>query len=335
MSLAVISSGPHGNAQLWNARNGADPTLISNIRTGSFGAVAGAGALTGDGKLLAIANAQARIRLVDVSNPRKPKPVGPLLTGPAPYIEQMAFDPVGRLLAAGDDAGHIHLWNTSDPRHPVGEPTLDLHAPPQIMLGVAFSPRGRLLASASTSGQVALWDVANPSNPHRLATPGHLSGYAYTVAFTPSGRTLIAAGADRTIHIWNIAHATRPEAVGKPLTGPTSPIYDVAVSPDGKLLAAATTDGSVWLWDIANPAAPRQLADLSGSSTDLYAVSFQPHSNTLIAGGTDQGAPPLGRQPHRHRVSDLQRLRDTAHALRVVAVRAKRAICGPLPWLAS
>jgi WD40 repeat protein len=286
--LAVISSGPQGNAELWDASDPNNPTLIANVATGSFGPVAGAGALTASGNLLAIANAKAQVRLIAVGNPRDPQPVGPVLDGASPYIEQMAFAPSGRLLATGDDAGHINLWNTSKPSRPLHEPTLNMGAAPQIMLGVAFSPNGRLLASASTSGHVTLWNVADPAHPSLLATVGRLSGYAYTVAFTPNGRTLIAAGADRTVELWNISDPSHPRSLGNPLTGPTSTIYDVAVSPDGKQLAAATTDGSVWLWNVSQPSAPRQEADLSGSTSELYSVSFQPRSHTLVAGGTDQ-----------------------------------------------
>ncbi len=287
--LAVISGGHAGNAQLWRTTNPSDPTLIANVAApASFGAVAGAGALTDNGKLLAVANARAQVQLIDVTNPLTPQPVGPVLTGATPHIEQMSFDPTGRLLAAGDDAGQIKLWNTADPAHPVAEPTLRLSGPAQIMLGVAFSPNGQLLASASTNGHVLLWNVAAPSHPTLTATLGRFNGYAYTVAFTPDGHTLIAGGGDRTVRLWNISNPTRPQALVPPLTGPTSSLYDVAVSPDGSLAAAAATDGSLWLWNIQQPATPTLLATLTASSTSLFAVSFQPHSDTMITSGADE-----------------------------------------------
>lgn len=286
--LAVISSGPQGDAQLWNTTDAARPRLIANVSPKSFGAVAGAGAITADGKLLAIANDRAQVRIIDISHPRHPRPVGPILTGATPYIEQMTFDPTRRLLAASDDAGHIDLWDLTSPAHPVREPTLNDRSAPQIMLGVAFSPNGRLLASASTNGHVALWNVTRPSHPRFVAVVGHLTGYAYSVAFTPNGRILAAGGADQAVHLWNVQNPARPTPIGGPLTGPTSIVYDIAINPTGKRVAAATTDGTVWLWDIRNPAKAPQFAALPASSTDLYAVSFQPHRDMLIAGGTDQ-----------------------------------------------
>lgn len=287
--LAVISSGPTGSAQLWRTDAGQRPVLIANVRDpAAFGAVAGAGALSGNGRLLAVANARAQVQLFNVSDPRHPTPIGAPLSGATPFIEQMAFDPSGRLLATGDDGGHVHLWDLADPARPLREATLDASGAGQSVLGVAFSPNGRLLASAGTDGRVLIWDIAHPSHPHLLATAGHLSGYAYTVAFTPNGRTLIAGGADRTVRLWNVVDPARPRQLTAPLTGPTSSIYDVAVDPDGSTLAAATTDGSVWLWKISDPRAPALVAQLTGAQSELFSVAFQPHTHTLMAAGADQ-----------------------------------------------
>jgi WD40 repeat protein len=287
--LAVISSGPKGDAAIWHTSSTGVPSLIANVPSSRpFGAVAGAGALTEDGNVLAIANADAHVELLDVSNPHHPRTLGAVLTGASPYIEQMAFNSSGSLLAAGDDAGHVNLWDTSDPSHAVAEPTLNRGAAPQIMLGVAFSPDGKLLASASTDGKVRLWNVSSPAHAKLLDTLSGFNGYAYAVAFTPDSKTLVAGGADRTVRLWDVARPAHPTPLGRPLTGPTSSIYDVAVNSAGSRLAAATTNGYVWLWNISKPSRPLAVASLVGSNSDLYAVNFQPHSNGLVAGGTDQ-----------------------------------------------
>jgi WD40 repeat protein len=287
--LAVISSGADGSAELWRTSAGKRPTLITNVKDpASFGAVAGAGAMSANGKLLAVANSKAQVQLFDVGDAQHPQPLGPPLTGATPFIEQMAFDSGGGLLAAGDDAGHVHVWDLAQPAKPVSEPVIDASGAGQSVLGVAFSPDGHLLATASTDGRVLLWDVAAPSHPRLLATVGHFNGYGYTVAFTPDGRTLVAGGADRTVRLWNVSDPAHPRPLGQPLTGPTSSIYDVAVNPDGATLAAATTDGSVWLWNIAQPAAPKLLAQLTGAGSELFSVSFQPNTDRLVAAGADQ-----------------------------------------------
>lgn len=287
--LAVITSGATGSAELWRTAAGQQPRLMANIRDpASFGAVAGAGALSDDGKLLAVANAKAQVQLFDVTDPHHPEALGAPLRGASPYVEQMAFDTSGRRLAASDDAGHVHIWNVSGPERRAVASTLDVSGAGESVLGVDFSPGGRVLATASTDGRVRLWDVASPGGPRALATAGHLSGYAYTVAFTPNGRVLAAAGADRKVHLWNVADPRHPVSIGAPLTGPTSSIYDLAIRSDGPTLAAATTDGSVWVWNISNPAAPELVAHLTGAASELFSVSFQPRTNTLIAAGADQ-----------------------------------------------
>jgi WD40 repeat protein/transcriptional regulator with XRE-family HTH domain len=287
--LAVISSGPAGSTQLWRTAAGQQPTLITNVQDpASFGAVAGAGALSANGKLLAVTNRNAAVQLFNVSDPHHPQVLGAPLTGATPLLEQMTFDPRGQLLATGDDAGHVHLWDLTQPAKPISEPTIDVSGPGESVLGVAFSPNAKMLATASTDGHVKLWDVSSPARPQALATAGHIAGYAYTVAFTPDGHTLISGGADRTVRLWNVSDPTHPRALGRPLTGPTSSIYEVAVNPNGMMLAAATTDGSVWVWNIADRAAPKLVAHLTGAASELFSVGFQPNTNTLVAAGADQ-----------------------------------------------
>jgi WD40 repeat protein len=287
--LAVVSSGPAGSTQLWHTAPGQQPRLITNIQDpASFGAVAGAGALSSNGKLLAVTNSHAHVQLFDVSDPHHPHVLGAPLTGATPLLEQMTFDPSGRLLATGDDAGHVHVWDLTQPAKPIAEPTIDVSRPGESVLGVAFSPDGHLLATASTDGNVKLWNLTSPAHPRALGAAGHIAGYAYTVAFTPDGHTLIAGGADRAVRLWNVADPTHPRALGRPLTGPTSSIYNIAVNPSGTRLAAATTDGSVWVWNIADRAAPQLLEHLTAAASELFSVSFQPGTNTLVAAGADQ-----------------------------------------------
>jgi len=287
--LAVISSGTQGTAQLFRPTGSGGLVPIATVPTlASFGPVAGAGALSANGALLAVANARAQVQLFDVADPHHPRPVGPVLTGATPTIEQMSFDPSARLLAAGDDGGHVRLWNIADPARPIAEPTLDRNGSAQLVFGVAFSPDGHVLASAGADGRVRLWNVAQPGHAQPLAIAGQFNGYAYTVAFSPDGHTLVAGGADRTVRLWNISDPAHPKVLTTPLTGPTSGLYSVAVSPDGSTIAGASLDGSVWLWNITHPTTPARLATLTPTSANLLAVSFQPHSNQLIAAGADQ-----------------------------------------------
>ena len=142
----------------------------------SFGPVAGVGALSPSGQLLAVGNAAARIQLVSLANPRRPQLVGPPLSGAAAPLEELALSPAGTVLASGDNSGHAHLWDVSNPAHPRALATLSAAG---YLLDVAFSPDGKLLAAASNDDKVWLWDVSRPSHPKLLATLGGFASYAY------------------------------------------------------------------------------------------------------------------------------------------------------------
>jgi WD40 repeat protein len=287
--LAAVSGGPAGDVDLWNVANPWRPVHVSAVRMpASFGPAAGVESLSPDGDLLAVGNAQARVRLVGLSNPRRPRLLGDALTGAAPYIEQLNFSPDAKLLSVGDDAGRLQIWNVADPSHAVSIANLNADGHASQVLGVDFSPDGKLLAIACADHHVALWNVADPRHAKLLAILGGFSSYAYTVAFTPNGRTLIAGSADDSLRIWNISDPAHPRALGPALTGPTSTVYDIAVSPDGSTLAAGTTDQDVWLWNITDPAHPVEIADLQAASGQIFDVTFSPNDDTLVASGGDQ-----------------------------------------------
>ncbi|MGC8464253.1 MAG: hypothetical protein ACP5P9_11385, partial [Acidimicrobiales bacterium] len=284
--LVSGSSGPHGDATIWNAEGPLRLSQAGRVTpAASFGPVAGAVTSSPDGKLVAVSNAQAEIQIYDTSDPAVPKVLGSPLTGNKPFIEQLGFSPDGRTLAASDDSGQVRMWNVTDPSRPLPLPTLT--GTTGEVLGFAFSNDGRLIATASTDDKVRLYDLSDLSHPVLLATLGGFSDYAYDTAFTPNGKTLIACSADGTVRLWNIADPRHPELLGPPLAGPTGYVYAIAVSPDGKTLAAAITTHAVWLWNISDPARPRLEATLAAGQAEVFAVAFSPDGRTLVASGSD------------------------------------------------
>lgn len=285
--LAAFDGGPNGDVSLWSLIDPWHPAQIGSIRVpGRFGAVAGVGALSPNGKLIAVGNTAAKVQLISLAQQGHPRRLGARLGGAVPSIEQLNFSPNMRLLSVGDDAGRIHLWDISRPAHPLALPTLDPRGRSSNVFGVAYSPNGKLLAAACADHRVWLWNIANPRDPKLITTVGGFTSYAYTVTFSPDGRTLIAGGADDTVRLWNLSDPAHPRALAR-LTGPTSTVYQVAVSPDGRTLAASTTDRAVWLWNIADPAHPRVLADLTAATGEVFDVAFDPNNRTMIGGGTD------------------------------------------------
>jgi WD40 repeat protein/transcriptional regulator with XRE-family HTH domain len=284
--LAAASGGTAGDVSLWDVADSWRPLHIGEVTMpAGFGPVAGVGALSPSGQLLAVGNAGARIQLISLADPRHPEPVGPPLLGASPPIEELAFNPAGTVLASGDNSGHAHLWDVSNPAHPRSLSALPASG---YLLDVAFSPNGKLLSAASNDDKVWLWDVSRPTHPKLLAVLGGFASYAYAVTFTPDGRTLIAGSADDTVRLWDVANPSKPRPLGGPLSGPTSYVYSLSVSPDGRTLAAAAVDHAVWLWDISDPAHPTLLADLAAATGVVSDVTFSPNGHTLAASGSDQ-----------------------------------------------
>lgn len=285
--LVAGSSGPQGDATVWKVAGPtrlADPAQI--VPPVGFGPVAGAVAASPNGRVVAVADAQALVQLFDVSDPSRPKVLGPPLSGNKPYIEQLGFSPNGKLLAASDDSGQVRIWDVTDPALPRALPTLT--GTKGEVLAFAFSNDSRLIATASTDDHVRLYDVANPEHPVLTATLGGFADYAYGTAFTPDGRILIGCSADGTIRLWDISNLYHPKPVGPPLTGPTGYVYAIAVSPSGHTLAAAITTHAVWVWNIADPAHPKLQETLAAGQAEEFSVTFSNQGHTLAASGSDR-----------------------------------------------
>ncbi len=291
--LTAVTGGPAGELELWGVSDPAQPggeaqlSELASISTPTgFGPVAGSGAVNPSGTLAAVANSKAEIQLMDIADPSHPRPVGPVLLGNKPLVEQMGFSAGGQILAASDDSGQVRLWDVADPAHPVALPTLT--GTKREVLGISFSPDGHLLAAAGTNDKVALYDIADPQAPRLLASLGGFANYAYATAFTPNGRTLVAGSADGTVRLWDVSDPSHPRPLGPALSGPTGYVLQVAVSADGKTLAESTSNGSVWLWDISDPSQPRKQAELEAATDSVFTVGFDPAGPLLAASGSDQ-----------------------------------------------
>ncbi|GHI09177.1 hypothetical protein AQI88_13050 [Streptomyces cellostaticus] len=238
-----------------------------------------------DGRVLATGSYDKTVRLWNVSDPTRPRPLGAPLVGDA-VANDVTFSPDGHtLVAAGADA-RLRLWNVSDPARPapLGTPW-KAHA--AGVSQVAFSPDGRLLGTGGYDRTVRLWSMADPARPTLLGEPlTGPEGGVWSVAFSPDGRTLAMGSADNTIRLWNVSDPARPVPLGKPLKGHSGIVSSVAFSPDGHLLAATSQgDSSVRLWDVSDPAHPKSGGGpLRKDRNVMTRVAFSPDSRILAVG---------------------------------------------------
>ena len=284
--LESTSSGSRGNVQFWEVTGRAVVSRLSDVGLPPrLGPVGGTAAVSPNGRLLAAADLKGSIQLFDISNLRRPVPIGSPLLGAVPLVEVTAFTPNGKVLAEGDDSGEVRLWDVADPSRP--RQLARLAGSTGKILGMAVSPNGNVLAAASTDGHVYLWGIGDPAHPKLLATVPRYPGYLFTTAFSPNGKVLAEGGEAGTVRLWDIADPSHPKLLAK-LRGPGSDIFQLAVSTHGTTLAAATTSSGIWLWNISRPLHPVLLADLQPERSDVFALAFSPTGHILAASGADQ-----------------------------------------------
>src|SRR5262249_1070770 len=107
-----------------------------------------------------------RLRLWDVTNPRKPTRLASVPDDQDVYA--VAFSPDGHTLATTSTyrdkpGGRLRLWDVTNPRKPTPVASFDDY---QDVYAVAFSPDGHTLATGSRSsdpekpgGRLSVWDI--------------------------------------------------------------------------------------------------------------------------------------------------------------------------------
>ena len=245
-----------------------------------------------------------------------------IFTETFPSIFCVALSPDGKLLAMGDYASEIHIWQLAD-----RQKLFTCHGHTRPVWGLAFSPNATRLYSSSDDETVRVWDTTNGRLQQTLT--GH-TGMIRSLALSPDGTLIATPSYDQTIKIWQVS--SKQYSVNSnqsddqqplntdhwsldtvtTLTAHTDYVRAVAFSPDNTLLATGGGDKIIRIWQIPshgphpNPpsgmgreSAPSPsegegwgegenlIASLSGHDGGIFALTFIPDGKILASASTD------------------------------------------------
>jgi serine/threonine protein kinase/WD40 repeat protein len=259
------------------------------------------------------------------------------LPGHAQAIKSVAYSPDGRLLASGDEAGEVRVWDMPDGTLRYVLPVLgpNVHA-------LAFSPDGKslLTAASQAGGDIHVWE-AKTRKPDGVLK-GHTSG-VFEVSFGPGGKTLVSGGWDATVRVWDFAARREVQVIPAPngqwirsvvlsadgkiavgggengkvfLLGSDGQLlktFDTSAaplcfSPDGRLLAGTTwREGRVTVWDVNSG---KQIRSWHAHEGEANGVAFSHDGRALATAGSDGAVRLWEVATHRQ----LAELRHDGHA---------------------
>jgi WD40 repeat protein len=245
-------------------------------------------AYTPDSRTLVSSGGDHRIRLWDVSDPRRPAGRGVIERAANTAV---AVSPDGRHLFGGGPET-FSVWDVSDPGRPVERATRP--TPPSQTFGVAVAPGGATVATAGDGGALRLWDVRDPGVPGLLASRSIDRVALGSVAFSPDGGTLAVAHGipegRRTggkVSLWDVRDPRRPARLVE-LAVPSADA--VAFNPAGATLAAGGAGGEVSVWDVTTPRRPRPLPNNhygpSSGDGSIFSLSYRPDGGTFATAST-------------------------------------------------
>jgi energy-coupling factor transporter ATP-binding protein EcfA2 len=222
----------------------------------------GVRALAVRGNVLAVGTAKGRVFLRDLRDPAKN--VRELDAG-TDVVSTLAFQPNGRLLAAGSFDGSVRLWNVDDLASPpvISKP---LEAASVRVQSLAFSADGASLAAGTSRGaylfrvSTSKWDEIDCGNNVR------------SVAISPGG-TVACGMSDGAIDAGGFFH------------GHTGPVNSLVFNAPGDAFLSASSDGTVRLWDARRADLPPIV--LSGHQSWVWAAIFASNGDRILSAGKE------------------------------------------------
>lgn len=216
------------------------------------------GAMSGDGRTVAMASTEGEILLWDASEIVTDADGGQVagelrsrLAEAGRKVRGLFISRDGRRVAAVDEGAGIRVWDGESGKL-LGEGTTGTTA---LISFCTFSPDGSLLAAACDDNRVRTWKTDNGLQP--LEVFAEHADTVNTVVFTPDGERVASGGYDGQLLIWDPRTADVLQQFTTALNPldaysaySTNTINQIAFTRDGSLMASCGSSGEVRLWDV-------------------------------------------------------------------------------------
>lgn len=270
----VISGGGH-HVRFWDSVTMRQKAMVTHYRVNAL-------SLSKDGKTLATAGGDARIRIWELSD-EQPKLLHNIPCGTA-ILYAVALSPNAKMVAGAGVDALTRVFDVPPPKDDKEKITLGGNA--KTVLALQFAPDGKTLVSAGQDETVRGWDVVtNPDQPKEIFTLTGHTKFATSLAYAPDGKTLVVGCGDGMVRLWNMATSKPSERT--PAVGKGGYVYAVAHHPKLRQIAAATADGKVHFWDISVTPPRDRGTPAEGHINYASSIAYFPSGTTLTTGSAD------------------------------------------------
>jgi hypothetical protein len=209
------------------------------------------------GNYVYLADNAGGLRILDVTNPKKPSPVG-AYTGIS-AVRSVAV--AGKYAYVTDSAAGLNVIDVSNPASPT---LMGAYAGAGRAFTIAVSGRYVFVPDV-LSGTVRIFDVSNPYNPTLTGSyvTNGATGAPYAIAV--SGKyAYIGDGGTATIYVVDIANPATPNLVSTYTTGVVSP---TSIQVSGKYMYVTDAGGGFYILNVSNPASLAAVGSYNTSAT--------------------------------------------------------------------
>ena len=189
-------------------------------------------------------------------------------------VSIVKYSPDGKILASGNTAGALQLWNPD-----TGENIRTIRGHTNPIRFIAFSRGSRIAATGGErDGAVYLWNLNTGENLHTLQ--GHAPN-AFPAGFSMDGKRLVTFSEDNVVRVWSVDSGAQSKSFGEG----EAPVWTFDYSPERKEIALAYKESSgVSLWSVENGAV---VQTLEGHTEQVESLTYSPDGRLLVSAGGD------------------------------------------------